>query len=108
MGTIATHTEKTLTIDSEDVLAHYNLGLIYEELRKAEEHILKNAPEDKAAAGRERQYAAKAEEHRKLHARYKPDDNATDVAVRLARQKYPAANHAAEQVVIYDLSEPRP
>jgi hypothetical protein len=26
--------------------------------------------------------------------------------VRLAREKYPAANHAAEAVVIYDLQRP--
>jgi hypothetical protein len=45
----------------------------------------------------------RAAEHRKLHARYKPDDNAADRAVRLAREKYPAANHAAEAVVIYSL-----
>ena len=37
------------------------------------------------------------------HARYKPDDNARDRAVALARQRYPAANHAAEAVVIHDL-----
>jgi tetratricopeptide (TPR) repeat protein len=76
--------EKTLTLDSEDVPAHYNLSLIYRELGETE----------------------KAEGHRKLHARYKPDDNATDRAVRLAREKYPAANHAAEAVVIYDLRRP--
>ncbi len=38
--------------------------------------------------------------------RYKPDDNAADRAVRLAREKYPAANHAAEAVVIYPLQRP--
>jgi tetratricopeptide (TPR) repeat protein len=37
------------------------------------------------------------------HAKYKPDDNARDRAVALARQRYPAANHAAEAVVIHDL-----
>ncbi len=37
------------------------------------------------------------------HARYKPDDNAKDRAVAAARQRYPAANHAAEAVVIHDL-----
>ena len=45
-----------------------------------------------------------AELHRKLHARYKPDDNARDVAVAKARQKNPAADHAANAIVIYDLS----
>jgi hypothetical protein len=38
-----------------------------------------------------------------LHARYKPDDNAGDRAIALARARYPAANKAAEAVVIYPL-----
>lgn len=43
------------------------------------------------------------------HARYKPDDNARDRAVNLARLRDPAANHAAEAIVIYDLDrEGRP
>lgn len=37
------------------------------------------------------------------HGRYKLDDNARDRAVTAARMRYPAANHAAEAVVIYDL-----
>ena len=41
--------------------------------------------------------------HGALHGRYKPDDNARDRAVALARQKYAAANHAAESLVIYPL-----
>lgn len=72
---------KTLTVDSEDVTAHHNLYLLHRELG-----------ENKLA-----------EQHRKLHALYKPDDNAQGRAVKLAREKYPAANHAAEAVVIYDL-----
>lgn len=39
-----------------------------------------------------------------LHAKYKPNDNARDYAVAEARRRYPAANKAAEAVVIYDLS----
>ncbi|MDA1007490.1 MAG: multiheme c-type cytochrome [Planctomycetota bacterium] len=35
--------------------------------------------------------------------KYKPDDNALDRAMRLAREMNPAANHAAEAIVIYDL-----
>jgi tetratricopeptide (TPR) repeat protein len=73
--------ERTLSIDSENVSAHYNLALIY------------------GLLGDE----AQAAEHQKLHARYKPDDNARDRAVSAARQKYPAANAAAENVVIYSL-----
>ncbi|HVW36824.1 MAG TPA: hypothetical protein VHB99_05950, partial [Pirellulales bacterium] len=73
--------EKTLKIDSENVAAHYNLQLLYGQL------------------GDEKRSA----EHREAHARYKPDDNATDRAIALARQRYPAANHAAEAIVIYSL-----
>ena len=73
--------EKTLQIDSENVNAHYNLSLLYAQLGE----------QDRAA------------EHRALHARYKPDDNARDRAVALARRRYPAANHAAEPLVIHSL-----
>ena len=74
--------EKVLVLDVENVTAHYNLGLIHSQLGDEEA----------------------AEKHRKLHSRYKADDNARDRAVALARQKYPAANHAAEDLVIYDLT----
>jgi len=73
--------EQALTFDTEDLSSHYNLALIYDQLGDA----------------------AKADEHRKLHQRYKPDDNAADRAIAIARQNDPAANQAAEQVVIYDL-----
>ncbi len=76
--------EKTLAIDSENLSAHHNLQLLYTELGDTE----------------------KAAHHRKLHELYKPDDNAKGRAVRLAREKYPAANHAAEAVVIYRLLPP--
>lgn len=73
--------QRTLTLDSEDVVAHYNLSLIYALLGNKE----------------------KAEVHQRLHARYKLDDNARDAAVAAARIKYPAANLAAEAVIIYPL-----
>ncbi|MDP6443083.1 MAG: multiheme c-type cytochrome [Pirellulaceae bacterium] len=76
--------EETLKLDSENVNAHYNLHLIHARL---------NHPRE-------------AEHHRLLHERYKPDANARDRAVVLARQKYPAANHAAEALVIYSLNRP--
>jgi hypothetical protein len=76
--------EKTLKLDSENVTAHYNLQLLYTELGDLD----------------------KADEHGKLHGKYKQDDNAKDRAVRLARQKYPAANFAAEAVVRYPLQRP--
>lgn len=81
-GDAVSQFQKTLTIDPENVTAHYNLQLLYERLGQAE----------------------LASKHRTLHLRYKPDDNAQGRAIRLARQKYPAANHAAEAVVKYSLS----
>jgi tetratricopeptide (TPR) repeat protein len=80
---------RTLAIDSENVTAHHNLQLLYAELGDTEKSL----------------------EHEKLHELYKPDDNAQGRAVRLARERYPAANHAAEAVVKYDLGrglEPSP
>jgi hypothetical protein len=73
--------EKTLLLDSEDLSAHYNLALIHAELGDEQ----------------------RATEERTLYARYKPDDNARDTTVALHRLRNPAANHAAEAVVIYDL-----
>lgn len=73
--------QTTLSIDPENVAAHYNLRLLYEKLGDS----------------------SSAAEHQRLHEQYKPDDNAQDRAVRLAREKYPAANHAAEAVVKYPL-----
>ena len=74
--------QKTLTIDRENVAAHYNLSLLYE--------LLQDEP--------------RAREHRDLYAQYKTDDNARDRAVAAARKKYPAADRAAEAVVIYPLN----
>ncbi|MCA9756056.1 MAG: tetratricopeptide repeat protein [Candidatus Eisenbacteria bacterium] len=71
----------TLEIDAEDATAHYNLGLIYAQLGDEE----------------------KAETHRRLHAKYKPDENARDRAIALQRRANPAADHAAQATVIYPL-----
>jgi tetratricopeptide (TPR) repeat protein len=76
--------QQTLEIDSENVVAHYNLGQLHERLGEPQ----------------------RAAEHQRLHARYKPDDNAGDRAIALARKRYPAANHAAEPLVIYPLNRP--
>ena len=73
--------EKTLSIDAENVPAHYNLALIYEQLGDA-----------KLSA-----------EHHALHERYRVDDNARDRAVTIARRANPAADHAAQAIVIYSL-----
>ena len=64
--------------------------------------IEKGEPEKDLSKVSER-YRTHAKMHRELHAEYKPDDNASDRAVRLAREKYPWANKAAEALVIYDL-----
>ena len=34
----------------------------------------------------------------------RPDDNAADQAIQLARRNDPVANHAAEPIAIYDLN----
>ena len=73
--------EKALLLDSEYAPAHYGLDLVYSELGDD----------------------AKAEIHAAAHRKYKVDDNAADVAIAEARRRYPAANVAAEAVVIYDL-----
>ena len=73
--------ERVLALDPENVTAHYNLALLAEEMSDPD----------------------RAERHWSAHAKYKPDDNARDLAVAAARIRYPAANHAAEPVVIYDL-----
>ncbi len=74
--------QKTIVIDPENVTAHFNLHRLYETV--GEETL--------------------AKKHQALHLRFKPDDNATGRAIRLAREKYPAADHAAEQVVKYSLN----
>jgi tetratricopeptide (TPR) repeat protein len=75
----------SLTIDSENLTAHYNLALLYEQIGKPNQ----------------------ATEHRQFHERYRPDDNARDAAVTTARRRNPAADHAAQAIVIYDLQPPR-
>jgi len=76
--------EETLLLEPENLSAHYNLGLILPELG------------DEQGARR----------HQGLHRTYKPDDNARDSAVAQARRRDPAANHASEAVVLYDLARP--
>jgi tetratricopeptide (TPR) repeat protein len=80
----ATVFENVLTLDPENTTAHYNLQQIHLELGEDE----------------------RARHHAELHGTYKVDDNARDRAVSEARRRYPAANHAAEDVVIYDLQRP--
>jgi tetratricopeptide (TPR) repeat protein len=75
---------KTLDEDPENAVAHYNLALVYTRLGAVDE----------------------AARHRALHDRYRPDDNARDRVVALHRRRNPAADHAAEAVVVYDLQRP--
>ncbi|MEM9589258.1 MAG: hypothetical protein AAGA03_18395, partial [Planctomycetota bacterium] len=76
-----TEFRQVLQVDRENVTAHANLAEIY------------------AFQGDADQEAT----HRRLHAKYKPDDNAAELARPAARRRYPAANHAAEALTIYDL-----
>ena len=76
--------KRTLELDSENVMAHYNLGLLYAQL------------------GDE----SKANYHRKEHEKYVPDYNAQDRASSIARRSDPAADHAAQATVIYPLQRP--
>ena len=73
--------EQTLTLDSENLTAHYNLTLIHSQIGNKE----------------------LAEKHRLLHEKYRPDDNARDVAVANARRANPAADNAAQAITIYKL-----
>lgn len=73
--------QRVLDTDSENVTAHANLARIYGLMNNTER----------------RDY------HNSLHQKYKPDDNASEIAIPKARQKYPAADHAAEALVVYDL-----
>jgi tetratricopeptide (TPR) repeat protein len=72
---------RTLKYDPENVTAHFNLALVYRALGETQ----------------------RAQEHESWHARYKPDDNAKDLAIAAHRRANPAANHAADPVVVYDL-----
>ncbi len=76
--------ERVIEMDPENTTAHHNLSLIWAQLGQPD----------------------KAVRHRAEHARYKPDDNARDRAVAAARRLSPAANHAADAIVIYDLTRP--
>ena len=76
--------ERTLTIDSENLTGHYTLSLIYAQL----------GDESRAAY------------HRREHEKYRPDDNARDRAISIARRADAAADHAAQATVIYPLQRP--
>jgi Cytochrome c554 and c-prime len=74
--------ERALVLDPENAAAHYNLEKLSREFGDTE-----------AAAA-----------HAEAFERYRADDNARDRAVQIARAKNPAADHAADAIVIYDLA----
>jgi tetratricopeptide (TPR) repeat protein len=76
--------ERTLALDPENVTAHYGLAQVYALLGDAQAEA----------------------EHRAAYARYQRDDNAADRVIAIARRANPAADHAAEAIVIYDLQRP--
>jgi tetratricopeptide (TPR) repeat protein len=76
--------EQALVLDPEWMPAHFNLYLAYRTLGEKD----------------------KADEHFRLYQKYRPDDNARDRAVSIARAADPAADHAAEAIAIYDLQRP--
>jgi tetratricopeptide (TPR) repeat protein len=76
--------DRSLALDPENVNAHFNLYLIDKQLGDEEG----------------------AKVHFELYKKYKPDDNARDRAIAIARAANPAANRAAEAIVIYDLQRP--
>ena len=73
--------ERVLTIDSENETAHYNLSQLHQRLGNEEE----------------------ADHHQTLYLKYHPDSNARDLVIQTHRRAHPAANHAAQAVVIYNL-----
>ncbi|MCS1409673.1 MAG: hypothetical protein M2R45_02857 [Verrucomicrobia subdivision 3 bacterium] len=73
--------QKTLVLDPENETAHHNLGIIHSLL----------GDEERAA------------EHRRLHERYRSDNNARDRVIAIARERDPAARNASQPVVVYDL-----
>ncbi len=76
--------EQTLALDPENLTAHYNLALLYVQLGDTD----------------------RALQHLQAHEKYRPDDNARDRAVNLERRRNPAADHAAQAIVIYPLQRP--
>jgi tetratricopeptide (TPR) repeat protein len=76
--------QKTLSIDSENLTAHYTLALIYTQL----------GDETRAA------------DHRREHLKFLPDYNAQDRAITIARRANAAADHAAQATVLYPLQRP--
>ena len=76
--------EAALGEDPENATAHYNLAQLHRRVGNTEQ----------------------AAWHAARHERYRVDDNARDRAIAAARRADPAADHAADPVVIHDLHRP--
>lgn len=76
--------QQTLALDPENLTAHYNLALLYAQLKDTDRAI----------------------EHLQEHEKYRPDDNARDRAIAIERRRNRAADHAAQAIVIYPLQRP--
>ena len=76
--------DRTLALDAENVTAHYALSVLHGELG------------DQAQATR----------HREAHLRYTADEQSRSRVIAMHRSANPAANHAAQSLVIYDLQRP--
>ncbi len=76
--------EQTLALDPENLTAHYNLALLHAQLGDSD----------------------RALHHLQAHEKYRPDDNARDRAIHIERRRNPAADHAAQAIVIYPLQRP--
>lgn len=76
--------QRSLALDPENAAAHYNLELLFRQLGDSQAAAL----------------------HATAFERYRSDDNAADRAIQIARSRNPAADHAADAIVIYDLARP--
>ena len=84
--------QRALEIDSENVESHYQLSLVFRQLAEFSEGETQNEFKELAAM------------HTKLHFKYKPDESATAVAIRKARDRYPWGREASQGVVFYHLN----
>ena len=104
--------ERALEIDSENVNAHFNLQIAHrqlEQIYRAQANAARAAGDEADATAWEEQLDGEirlARYHRERYLAYKPDDAIAGRVTGPARERYPAADHAAETVVIYDLRRP--
>ena len=90
---------ETLKLDAENMTAHWILNQIYAQLNQFARAELDTTAEMATLATTKR--------HLELFNRYRPDDSARNRAHKIYRERNPAANKAAQSIVIYDL-KPKP